>query len=143
MSEAQLLLESNKPRQMSMESMVGRAPGGTVPKKLRRVPLGTDFRPGKYTVLCGRGKVCSTSEGNSYLKSLVSENLEAYSGAASKLEKTSIVSDIVTSIRRHESGMFVKFEAGQWWAVDDAFAREKVRRINSPQGFPFPKGHWR
>lgn len=116
---------------------VGRAEGvaGIVSRNTDRfVPLGADFVPGEYTVLCGKGKVCATATGNHHLRRLVQDKLHEYSLAISKVEKSVIVSDVMKSLQRHETGIFAKFDRGQWWAVDDAFAREKVRQYESGAG---------
>jgi hypothetical protein len=103
----------------------------TTPKKLRKMPLGVDYYPGEYAVLCGRGKVCSMSTGNRYLKALVDHYLSPYSNASNKTEKSRIVTGIIDAIHALPGGTFIRFQQGQWWEVDDAFAREKVRLLVS------------
>jgi hypothetical protein len=103
----------------------------TTSKKLRKLPLGMDYHPGEYAVLCGRGKVCSLSTGNRYLKALVDHYLMPYSSASNKTEKSRIVTEIIDAIHALPDGTFIRFQQGQWWEVDDAFAREKVRRLLS------------
>jgi hypothetical protein len=94
----------------------------------RRTPLSVDFCPGKYSVLCGRGKICSTSSGNRRLNNMVKHFVKPYSEAKTKFEKSNIVSAIIATIRQAcpPGGGFVKFEEGEWWEVDDSFAREKI-----------------
>ena len=101
--------------------------------------LSPTFTPGPYTVICGRGKLCSESPGNKNLKSLVKQFLPLYSQAKTKAEKTDIVSRIINCIH-HVSpmcGIFVKEErqpnkdgvsqnTSGWWEVDESFAREKI-----------------
>jgi hypothetical protein len=87
--------------------------------------LPANFVPTESTVICGRGKACTTSIGNRRLKSIVNNFLKPYSEAKNKLEKSAIVSSIVGAIKRG-GGNFVKCEGGIWWEVDDAIAREKV-----------------
>jgi hypothetical protein len=87
--------------------------------------LPANFVPSVSTVICGRGKACTTSIGNRRLKSIVSSFLKPYSEAKNKVEKSAIVSTIVGAIKRG-GGNFVKCEDGIWWEVDDAIAREKV-----------------
>lgn len=100
-------------------------PMETRPKHKAQLP--PDFAPGKFTVLCGRGKVCSSAPGNKHLKSLVQTYLTPYSNAKNKIEKTAIVSAIVDSVRKEDSGVFVRQEKdGVWWEVEDSFAREKI-----------------
>jgi hypothetical protein len=95
--------------------------------RMTRTPLGVDFCPGKYSVLCGRGKICSTSSGNRRLNTTVQHFVKPYSEAKTKFEKSNIVSAIIATIRQAcPGGGFVKFEEGEWWEVDDGFAREKI-----------------
>jgi hypothetical protein len=92
-----------------------------------RTSLPNDFAPGKYTVLCGRGKEYTSSTGNKHLKSLVHKYLKPYSEAQSKLAKSSIVAAIMGQIKGLCSdAAFVKLENATWWEVDDSFAREKI-----------------
>ena len=107
------------------------------PNKITSMPRGTagsskmmlpkDFVPGQNSVVCGRGKVCSSAPGNRRLKSILDSYLKPYSQAKSKLEKSSIVSTIVNMIKQSApTGAFVKFEKGHWYAVEDSVAREKI-----------------
>ena len=102
------------------------APVVSASKNWKQLP--SDYVPGKYSVLCGRGKACSRSTGNRRLKSLVDSNLKPYSGALNKIQKTKIVSTIMALVKEAApEGPFVKRETnGVWWEVDDAFAREKI-----------------
>jgi hypothetical protein len=53
--------------------------------------------------------------------------VKPYSEAKTKFEKSNIVSAIIATIRQAcPGGGFVKFEEGEWWEVDDGFAREKI-----------------
>jgi hypothetical protein len=86
-----------------------------------------NYVPGKYAVICGRGKACTASTGNRNLRSLVMSYLKPYSQSRNKVEKSSIVSAIMTSVRQASpDGAFVKIEAGVWREVDEGFAREKI-----------------
>lgn len=108
----------------------------TSPTKKRsahKFKLPSNFVPGKYTVLCGRGKLCSESPGNKHLRSLVAAFLTPYSMAKSKSEKSAIVSAIIHYIRQASpyDGIFVKEDEAsggqrEWWEVDESFAREKI-----------------
>ena len=92
-----------------------------------KIRLPASFEPSKYTVLCGRGSKCTKSSGNTHLKMLVQSHLDGYSQAKNKIEKTSIVSSIIGTVKDlSPEGGFVKFENGAWWEVEDAFAREKI-----------------
>lgn len=102
---------------------------GTVPVKKngKKTRLPDNFIPGKYAVICGRGKACTSSTGNRNLKSLILSYLKAYSQARTKVDKSTIVSTIIASVRQAApDGAFVKLEDGAWWEVEEAFAREKI-----------------
>lgn len=101
----------------------------TTSKKLRKKPLGADYHPSQNAVLCGRGKVCSMSTGNLYLKALVNHYLTPYSNALNKAEKSRIVVAIIDAVHALSGGTFIRFQQGEWWEVDDAFAREKVGHL--------------
>jgi hypothetical protein len=90
--------------------------------------LPTDFVPGKYAVLCGRGSKYTESTGNRRLKSHVLSYLKAYSEARKKSERSTIISKILASVKEDApDGSFVKLEDdGSWWELDDTFARGKV-----------------
>eukprot|EP00980_Cylindrotheca_fusiformis_P013700 scaffold3515_cov126-Cylindrotheca_fusiformis.AAC.49 len=86
-----------------------------------------DYVPDKYTILCGRGRVYTTSTGNQHLKYLIHKHLKGYSEAPSKVEKSAIVSEIMETVESVcPAPQFVKFQHGVWWEVDNAFAREKI-----------------
>ena len=96
----------------------------------KKTKLAYDFIPGPYTVICGRGRLCTESPGNRYLKTLIHKNLDAYSKAKTKAEKSEIVATILLDVREKSPlGAFVKqTEDGLagWWEVGDSFAREKI-----------------
>lgn len=96
------------------------------PKKLQQKPLGLYYHPGENAVPCGRGRVYSSSTGNRYLKALVNHLSVPYSMTRTKSEKSQIITAIIDAIHAIPGGIFIRFQMGQWWEVDDAFAREKV-----------------
>ncbi|KAL3944749.1 MAG: hypothetical protein SGBAC_001168 [Bacillariaceae sp.] len=105
-------------------------------RRRNRSRLPKDFAPEKHTVLCGRGKEYTSSTGNKHLKSLVYKYLVQYSEAQSKIEKSSIVSEIMEQIKGLcFDAAFVKLEKEVWWEVDDAFAREKIGRSEKYDNF--------
>jgi hypothetical protein len=71
-----------------------------VRKSTGKTPLPLHFIPASYTVVIGRGKLCSDAPGNKSLFDLSSMFLEQYSKAACKLEKTEIISKIVETLQR-------------------------------------------
>jgi hypothetical protein len=90
-------------------------------------PLLPDFSPGKFDVICGRGKLARDHPGNISFRVAVEYAIDRYSEANTKLEKSLVVSKIVESIREASpDGGFVKKESGRWFEVGDHMAREKV-----------------
>jgi hypothetical protein len=94
----------------------------------KRLRLHDNFRPAKYSVICGHGKGYSKSTGIGHLKSLIHSYLKAYSEARNKIDKSIIVSDIMQAVRQEAApeAAFVKCENNVWWEVDDSVAREKI-----------------
>jgi len=95
--------------------------------KAKKNVLPLDFTPNNYTVICGRGKDCFNSVGNRRFRIIVNMHLERYQLSASKAEKSTIVSDVVETIRQAGGG-FVKYDPGlsKWYEASDAVAREKT-----------------
>ena len=96
-------------------------------KELKILP--GDFVPGPNTVICAKGKDAKIHPGNVWLRALVKEHLEEYSGCTSKLDRSFLVSKIIKTIKRggaSGSGMFVRKVHGTWYDVGDRNAREKV-----------------
>lgn len=89
--------------------------------------LGPNFLgPGQFDVICARGKRALNHPGNRRFRAMIDENLQKYSGATTKFEKSLIVSSIVDAVRNSSpEGGFVKEENGQWYEVGDHIAREK------------------
>jgi hypothetical protein len=105
---------------------------GPQPPLIREVntPLLPNFTPSAYSVLIGRGKLCSEAVGSRRLKVIASRYLDEYSNASSRIEKSSVVTKIVDIIQEAcPVGAFVKQEGGQWWEVSDNLAREKVGAV--------------
>ncbi|CAB9511237.1 Nitrilase family, member 2 [Seminavis robusta] len=99
-----------------------------------RLMLPEDYRPGDDVVIIGRGKKVFQHPGNIRFREIVDSYLEAYKGAATKGLKSSILWNILTTMRNTSKDNlgFVKKDAetGLWCAVDDANAR-----INIAQAF--------
>lgn len=87
--------------------------------------LHASFQPGPLDVICQRGK--NAYDHNQRFRDMISKQLERYSAATSKLEKSLIVSDIVDGIREASpQGGFVRKEGKYWYRVQESVAREKV-----------------
>ena len=70
-------------------------PRGGQPKLLSK-----SYTPGKYTVICGRGRICTNASGNKYLSKIVNTYLTAYSKCTNKTQKSEIVSHILIDIKK-------------------------------------------
>jgi hypothetical protein len=89
--------------------------------------LPRDFLPGKLDVICGRGREARDHEGNIAFRGSIESEIEHYSKMQSKLEKSTVVSQIVDSIRKASpKGGFVRKGIERWYSVPDHIAREKV-----------------
>ena len=93
-----------------------------------RKQLDPDFSPGKYDVICSRGKFAALHAGNVRFRKLIQQQKPDYAKATNKLEKSIIVSKIVDSVREFtpNGGFVKKFEDGRWYEVGDSVAREKI-----------------
>jgi len=88
-----------------------------------------EFQPGPYDILIGRGKKCYNHIGNINFRNLVSNNLDEYSSAKTKQEKSSILADLVKQIHKiSPNGGFLKQDSatGLWYEVGGFLAREKT-----------------
>lgn len=91
--------------------------------------LPEDFQPGPHDILIGRGKKCYNHIGNINFRNLVSNNLDEYSSAKTKQEKSDILADLVKQIRKiSPNGGFLKQDSstGLWYEVGGFLAREKT-----------------
>jgi hypothetical protein len=100
----------------------------SVPRKQNEQGLlPPSFMPNEFSVICGRGKVNSSSPGNRRLKAIAGSYLDQYSRAKTKADKSGIVSNIIERVREATPyGAFVKKEQGRFWEVDESVAREKI-----------------
>lgn len=90
--------------------------------EVTRAPLGKDFVPNNYCVLCGRGKDYYNAVGNRRFRVIVKMSLERYAKAENKSEKGQIVSEVVDVVRQ-SGGAFIKHQHGAWWEIGDRMAR--------------------
>lgn len=78
----------------------------------------------EYDVVCGRGRSTYVHPGNKRFRVIIERNIEKYSNATSRLEKSQVVSDICKEVRR--KGDFVQRSPdGQSIKVTERMAREK------------------
>jgi len=92
----------------------------------RRLP--PDYFPDDTAIICGRGKACTASAGNTRLKDIVLAHIDQYSRATNKTDKTKTVNAILDAVQGDfkDQGMFVRKHNEEWWEVEDTIAREKV-----------------
>lgn len=87
--------------------------------------LPPDFRPSSKDVILARG--ARKHPGNQRLNVILQLNLEAYNNAATKAEKTAIVSSVIDTIREgSSSGGFVRQRSGVWYRASEVAVRDKV-----------------
>jgi hypothetical protein len=118
--DRQLAIKMSLPSPFNANSMPRRKAGKNM--------LPENFVPGPHTVVFGRGKAFAALEGNKRLKAIVDSHLKRYSEARSKLDKSNIVSMIVSMVKQSTSvGAFIKLEEdGRYWELEDGTAREKI-----------------
>lgn len=110
-----------------------------VPQSLRKSfsPTGgdylpVDFVPGRFDVICARGKEALNHPGNLRYRHLIELYLGQYDSAPTKVQKSKIVSAIVEAVRRSSpTGGFVRFDGSRrrWYEVGDHVAREKTGQV--------------
>lgn len=97
--------------------------------KTKSAPLASNFVPGEYDVICYRGSNAYNHIGNRNLRQLVDENLELYTQAFTRAEKSMLIVSIVKYIReKSPNGGFVRFckKSKCYVEIGDDKAREKV-----------------
>jgi hypothetical protein len=107
----------------SVSLLVGR----TIGSRINLLP--EDFKPGIDDVICGRGKKCYSHIGNERFRQRVLGMLDKYSQARSKLDKSSVLNDVVEQVRvASPRGGFIKQDEAtrRWFEVGDFLAREKT-----------------
>lgn len=92
-------------------------------------PLGPDFRPGPYDVICHlRDK--ETQDHNNHFRELIAEHSEVYSQCKTRLDKSILVLALIDIIRERGSpgGGFIKFchKRKVYVEIGDRSARQKV-----------------
>jgi hypothetical protein len=95
--------------------------------KMRLLP--ESFYPSEQDVLCGRGRKIFMHVGNQSFRQLVLSRLQDYSDAATKLEKSCIIGEMVNHVLTNSPhGGFVKrpFKDGRWYQLRDYLSRERT-----------------
>ena len=93
-------------------------------------PLGKDFQPREYDVICARGNQAWNNPGNKLLRALVQKGKQQYGDATTKIQRSMVVTDIVNAIRE-KGNAFIKLDTktGQWQDIGDYLSREKVSQL--------------
>jgi hypothetical protein len=106
---------------------MSKGPSWKTQVKETKIMLSTTFTPGKFDVICSRGKKAKSHSGNIFFQSLIQKSAPTYAATEGKLGKSLIVSEIIDTIRRKTPlGGFVKCIDERWHEVGDFMAREKV-----------------
>lgn len=110
-----------------INEMKTKKPQSALKIESERRPLAHDFVPGPYDVICARGKQAAQHPGNVRFRDIIQRFKPEYAKAATKVEKSLLVSEIVDSVREHTpDGGFVKKFGGRYYEVGDSVAREKI-----------------
>jgi hypothetical protein len=91
--------------------------------------LPSHFSPSNLDVIVGTGREPRNHIGNKQFRETLKLYIARYSNVDNKLEKTLIISEIVAAVQEESptgTGFVKKVEGGEWYAVDDHSAREKV-----------------
>jgi hypothetical protein len=97
--------------------------------KKKMILLPESFTPSAHDFVCGRGRKIFMHVGNQRFRQLVESRLQEYSNAATKLEKSGIICEMVLYLRSNSPhGGFVKKTAkdGRWYQLGDFLSREKT-----------------
>jgi hypothetical protein len=88
-------------------------------------PLPSDYALGEQDVFCGRGCRCFNHIGNQRFRAIVESQLERYSAAKTKMDKTIVICEVVNYVRANSpNGGFVKKDplSGRFFEVGDFLA---------------------
>lgn len=98
-------------------------------------PLPPDYTLGNKDVFCGRGCRCFNHIGNQRFRAIVESQLDRYSKAKTKMDKTVVICEVVNFVRANSpDGGFVKkdpltgrfFEVGDFLAVSFRFLSNEI-----------------
>mmetsp|Transcript_31852 Transcript_31852/g.53233 ORF Transcript_31852/g.53233 Transcript_31852/m.53233 type:complete len:147 (-) Transcript_31852:69-509(-) len=88
--------------------------------------LPVDYQPSDVDVICGRGKGSLKHDGNARYLQLIRDNMDKYRSAQKKVDRSVIVTNIISSLR-NEGARFVRCEdrTGRWWEIGDEEAKKE------------------
>lgn len=97
--------------------------GSTSSSGMRRLPRG--FKPGPQDVICQRGRAAFLHNQN--FRNLAETFVDRYSNAISRLDKSTVVSEVIELVRKGSpDGGFIRLGGdGFYYEVGDSIAREK------------------
>jgi hypothetical protein len=98
----------------------------------KTIPLGNDFHPGEYDIICGRGRRAARHVGNRRFSLVIQLYLDKYSRAQTKSDKSLVVIEIV-DIFRSVGGTFVKPDTkhkGQWVQIGNQLVVSRRRKVS-------------
>ena len=123
----------------AVSSGVSSRPRNSTPFKARpkkevpaaqRIYMPNNFSPSPHEVIIGRGRLVVNHPANKLVRKLVLQELDAYTQAVKKAEKSEVLTGILDAIRAHtQVGFgFVKFETAtkRWFAVEEIVARSTI-----------------
>ena len=85
--------------------------------------------PDPWAVICGRGRRAFNHQGNKYLRSLVQKFREDFGNAKNRMERTTVVTNIIDAVRAKGVGFVKKDDDGRWVVIGDRLSREKVGQM--------------
>ena len=87
--------------------------------------LPEDYTLGPQDVIIGRGNRCKNNPGNIRFKAIIQATLTSYSNALTKLQKSVLITDVLTQIRGNDGVGFVKRDSatGRYTIVEEAASR--------------------
>jgi hypothetical protein len=113
---------------MKMISMLNYG-GNAMRQEPKMQLLPESFYPSEHDFICGRGRKIFMHAGNQRFRKLVESRLQEYSNAATKLEKSCIICEMVVHVRSNSpDGGFVKRSSkeGRWYQLQEFLSREKT-----------------
>jgi hypothetical protein len=95
------------------------------------------YTPSIYDIICGRGDLCFTHEGNKIFREVITNHFEAYCSSKSKAQKSVILGNIIGDIHAKNTAennsvagetKFVRFnkKLGWWCEIGETGIKQKI-----------------
>ena len=96
-------------------------------KRYTKCLLAQTFEPGDFDIICAKGNIARQHSGNVRYRIMIDRASKMYGEMKGRSQKTTLVNEIIDSVRS-KGGAFVKKNEknGQWYEIDETQAREKV-----------------